>query len=275
MLFITISFARRLDTTLVPPEDVLSLMRSYDVIAFDGDALYPESFTKFVVSLLASCVHGCDQDSNPLEGTPPSPPPPPPPKILAYRLDYSALLSELGLDSQELEEGSIVGNSAVVDVSRESLLASWHQSVAILSETGNITVRGHNQEQEQEQELSHTPVHEVTIFVKTLRPSLLPEQRSPYLELGLQALLNSGSSCVLTAGGGVVVGQEFALYQTQIPSLRWHAWLLDRAIAATGGEEAPADSDPAMRREKSFFQQLIDEGDAVMLEVQVMSMPVP
>jgi hypothetical protein len=81
----------RLDPKLALHPMALSLMRESEVLVFDGDPIHPESFTKFLMCLLASY---CEDTTSPGNHQA-EPSPAPPPKLLAYRLDYSGAVAEI------------------------------------------------------------------------------------------------------------------------------------------------------------------------------------
>lgn len=206
---------------MAPPASMMALLQASKVIAFDGDALHPESFTKFLVILLASSDTRVDQLTRP--------------KVLAYRLDYSSIESHP--EQQELE--------TVAQVSRQTLLDCWDGTLATVRESGHMMLhRGDEpphsflscEENNVPRQQPLSP-QEVTVFVKTLTPSCHPTERSPYLELGLQGLLNSGSKRVLAVGGGIVLWAECELYRSCLPWLRWFVWPVTRPAAGGGSEE--------------------------------------
>jgi hypothetical protein len=246
-----------LDPSLQALTSVTSLLRASKVIAFDGDAIHSESFTKFLVHLLAErddnnsavdCNPACSEQTYPAAVSVAASVPVSAPQLLAYRLDYSELLT----DSDNLPADVL---HHVECVSRPALLQSWHQRVVTLHEVGgHLTIAlERDSDRDSDGGGESSPPLEVTIFVKTLTPSTSPDERSPFEELGLQALLNSGSSQVLAIGGGEVVRREYELYENRIPTLQWTVWPVSRP-AREGGN-----------REECHFRSLLSERAGALL----------
>ena len=202
-----------MDPSLVPPPTMLSLLHSKEVIAFDGDAIHPQSFTKFLVNVLAH-GSGVSQENGPTRR----------PKLLAYRLNYSDLDEYRHTEPLPLEVQQAVGHVS-------GFLDSWHGKVVTLHEAGHVSIACEDDLLSPCCDDKDHLLNEVTIFVKTLIPSCRAHLRCPYAELGLQGLLNSKSMQIMTVGGGMGVGNEHDLYRTHIPSLRWHVWPVSRVSA--------------------------------------------
>lgn len=212
-------FALRLNASLTLHSDISTLLQTKKVIAFDGDAIHPSSFTKFLINILAHQQH---KDNSSLH-----------PQLLAYRLDYSPFMTDTNFTSlpPELQQ-------AVAHMSREALYETWDGAMVTLHDTGHITI-GRKEEKDTFDCAPHASpkdFQEVPLYFKTLIPSCPPTERSPYDEMGLQALLDSGSTQVVVVGGGQVIGREYELYETRIPSLHWYVWPVTRAAARDDGQ---------------------------------------
>lgn len=211
----------RLNESLTLSSDVTTLLRTKKVIAFDGDAIHPRSFTKFLVSLLAQQPH--DDNNTCL-----------PPQLLAYRLDYSTMKTNSIFTSMSPDL-----QQAVEHMSPAALYETWDGAMVTLHDAGHISIvrKGENNTCDCITNVATHDFQEVTLYFKTLIPSCFPTERSPYDEMGLQALLDSGSTQVVVVGGGQVVGREYELYETCIPSLHWYVWPVTRAAASGDGQE--------------------------------------
>ena len=222
-----IRFAQRLDPSLQINEKVLRILKGYDMVAFDGDAIHTQSFTKFLVHLLASC--GDDLEDAPV--------------LLAYRLNYSHS------DDEKQWKG------AIADVSYDYVVSNWHEKITTLFQDGHIEVINDN-----EYDLTAAvPLNNVTLFVKNLKALAHPNERDPYSELGLQALLNSKSTVILAVGGGSAVKEEYDQYVNEIPEIQWYAWLVDRVAICVQPELINCHS----IREKCFFENAMDESGSL------------
>lgn len=213
-------FAGRINEDLSPPEALLSRLQEFDVIAWDGDAISSQSFTKFIISMLVYCKDSIKT-----------------PQLLAHRLDISRSDHEI--------------NSAAYEVSEDALLASWDNKIVVyecLDDKHKLLMDTCNENIDQDD------IIEKVIYYKVI-PSIGPNfinsnnkvvQLNPYLDLAYQAMQDTKANNIISFGGGNGIKLEYYHYLDHIPDIVWFVWLLDRAPMDTNDEE----------REKCFFHQL-------------------
>eukprot|EP01035_Chromulina_nebulosa_P025251 gene25251-32949_t len=212
-------FAERLHS-LQPPSDFIEHLRAFDILAWDGDVLQHDSFTKYLIACLT------DE---------------PTPRLLAYRLRF-----------QEIVNAATDGSQHTIT---SPFLDAWDNIIATISYPTllhNDTVANITQQitfGRALQGVQHD--RECIIYYKQLDADPVANRQfdNRYLELAIKALKDSGSTAIVCAGGGNGIKAEFNYIQQRLnEEYTWSAWPLTRLTP------------DRQRFEECFFTQLRGEG---------------
>ena len=192
-------FAERLHSPLQPPSDLIKHLRNFDILAWDGDLLHQNSFTKYLI--------GCLTDE-------------PTPRLLAYRLRFEEMIDAA-------TDGSL--QTTIIP-----FLDAWNNVIATISSPSPLS----NDNVANISRLSFGKAsegaqydHECIIHYKQLDadPIANLQFENRYLELAIKALKDSGSTAIVCAGGGNGIKAEFDFIQHRLDEeYTWSAWPLTR-----------------------------------------------